>query len=155
MPFISEKIIDAVAEELDAQPENYEQLVQEFQDAQPQLMAFILSEDTLFLSPDERDYLLYLGLIIWETVRQQNPQLKEIDSETIGKAEDDNWEKLETVKAKSFRERMDVFFVKYPQEDLLAFVEDALIPDEDSPITKEGREPLFVALKTIIDVIAE
>jgi hypothetical protein len=59
---------------------------------------------------------------------------------------------LEPVKSKPFQHKADVFFKDYPQEDLLAFVEDALADDEDSEVTKEGREPMFVALKTIIDV---
>lgn len=154
MVFIPEDFIDAVAEDLDAQSDNYEQLIAEFQQKQPELMAFILSEDTIFLTTEERDHFLYLSLIIWESVKRKHPEHEPVSSEKIGKAEDTNWEKLEKVKARSFRERLDVFFESYPQEDLLAFVEDALIPDEDSPITKEGREPLFVALKTIIDVIA-
>ncbi len=153
MVFISEEIIDALTEELEAQPENYELLVKSFQQTQPELMAYILSEDTLFLTPDEREHLLYLSLIIWESVRRQNPELPTMAIEKVEAAEDKNWSALEAVKARAFRERMDVFFDKYPQEDLLAFVEDALIPDEESVITKEGREPLFVTLKTIIDVI--
>lgn len=154
MTFISEEIIDAVAEALDLQPEKYEQLVEHFQQTQPELMAFIISEDTAFLTEEERDHFLYLSLIIWESISQQIAEIPLVKAEKVGQAEDINWEKLEKVKARSFRERMDVFFVDYPQEDLLAFVEDALTPDEESPITKEGREPLFVALKTLIDVIA-
>ena len=48
---------------------------------------------------------------------------------------------------------MDVFFENYQQEDLLAFVEDSLIDDEDEIVTKVGREPMFVALKSIIDCL--
>ncbi len=153
MPFIAESTIEAIAEQLDQEPDNYTKLVQEFQGLQPELMAYLLSEDTLFLTSEERDYLLYLSLVILESVRTQQ-SLVLIDSDTISKAEELNWEKLEGVSSKVFRERLDVFFADYPQEDLLAFVEDALIPDEDSLITKEGREPLFIALKTLIDVVA-
>ena len=55
--------------------------------------------------------------------------------------------------AKRFRDRMDIFFENYSQEDLLAFVEDNLVEDEDSLVTKEGREPMFVALKSVIDIL--
>jgi len=47
---------------------------------------------------------------------------------------------------------MDIFFKNYFQEDLLAFVEDSLIEEEEGLVTKVGREPMFVALKSIIDV---
>ena len=154
MTFITEEIIEGVGDTLGLHPERYGQLVEEFQASQPELMAFLVSDDTSFLTVHERDYLLYLGLVIWEAVRQKNPKIALVKAEQIGKAEDTNWQKLEAVKARTFRERMDVFFVDYPQEDLLAFVEDVLTPDEESPITKEGREALFVALKTLIDVIA-
>ena len=43
------------------------------------------------------------------------------------------------------------------QEDLLAFAEDAVLEEEDDPealVTKEGREPIFVALKTMVDVLS-
>jgi hypothetical protein len=70
----------------------------------------------------------------------------------IDQAEEDNWALLEPVKSKRFSDKADVFFKNYPQEDLLAFVEDMLTDDENTEVTKEGREPMFVALKTIIDV---
>ena len=154
MPFIAEATIEKTAQELDQQPDNYEKLIQELQALQPELMAYILSEDTQFLTTEERDYFLYLSLVIIESARQYQ-ELAPIFSQDISLAEDLNWEKLEAINAKTFRERLDPFFENYPQEDLLAFVEDALIPDEDSPISKEGREPLFIGLKTIIDVVTK
>jgi hypothetical protein len=39
---------------------------------------------------------------------------------------------------------------------LLAFIEEALLEDEGDPealLTKEGREPLFVAAKSLIDTL--
>ena len=53
--------------------------------------------------------------------------------------------------SRKFNEKIDPFFKDYPQEDLLAFVEDSLVQDEDSEITNEGRDYIFIALKTIID----
>ncbi len=152
MSFIEQHTIESVTAELNQQPEQYQQLVVNWQQEQPELMAYLFLEDTQFLSTDERDYLLYLSLVILESVKKQF-NLPLISSDQISIAEDNNWAKLEKVSARSFREKLDVFFASYPQEDLLAFVEDALVPDEESPITKEGREPLFIALKTIIDVV--
>ncbi|MEL6635885.1 MAG: hypothetical protein AAFW73_00245 [Bacteroidota bacterium] len=152
MSFIDEHTIERVAEKLNQQPEQYEAKVLHWQQQQPELLAYLFMEDTRFLSDDERDFLLYLSLILLESVTQIQP-IPPVSSEQISLAEDHNWEQLEKVSARGFRERLDVFFVDYAQEDLLAFVEDALIPDEDSTITKEGREPLFIALKTVIDVV--
>jgi len=41
---------------------------------------------------------------------------------------------------------------------LPALAEEAVLEDEDDPeslVTKEGREALFVSLKTVIDVLTE
>jgi len=60
---------------------------------------------------------------------------------------------MEANVGKKFRERLDEFFEETKQEDLLAFIEDALLDDEESPVSKEGREPMFVTLKAVIDTI--
>ncbi|MEO0876376.1 MAG: hypothetical protein AAFY48_17390, partial [Bacteroidota bacterium] len=46
------------------------------------------------------------------------------------------------------------FFKQHPaEEELLALVEDAILDDDESPVTNEGREPIFVSLKSIIDCL--
>ncbi len=82
-----------------------------------------------------------------------NPVLAKIPLKTIETAEDKNWEMLKDASGKHFRERLDVFFDAYPQEDLLAFAEDALVHDEEEMVSSEGREYVFIALKTIIDCL--
>jgi hypothetical protein len=77
--------------------------------------------------------------------------MDEIDSDELSVAEEKNWELLESITAKRFRDRLDVFFKDNKQTDLLAFVEDMLLDEEDELLTKEGREPMFVILKSIID----
>lgn len=77
-----------------------------------------------------------------------------VEVEIFEDAEEKNWELLEAgTSAQSFRERLDVFFEKTSQEDLLAFVEDALSDSEDGLTTKEGREVVFVFLKSVIDCL--
>ena len=41
----------------------------------------------------------------------------------------------------------------YQQEDLLALVEDSIQADEEEMVTPIGKEIIFVACKSIIDVI--
>ena len=58
-------------------------------------------------------------------------------------------------KFKTLKEIADFFFQDYPQEDLLAFVEDSLIDDEenDTPISNIGRNVIFVSMKSFIDCL--
>lgn len=153
MKFISESIIDAIALEIGDNESYYEKALEVFKEEQPILLGFLYSESFEAFNVKEREYLLFLALVIYHAIRKENPDIDIIDEDQISDAEESNWEKLETVTSKKFRERMDVFFKDYPQEDLLAFVEDALVEDEEEFdfLAKESREPLFVSLKSIID----
>ncbi len=149
--FISETIIDQVVEALEEA--DFEQEITDFTDEYPVLIEYWGAEDFTLLTQDERELMLYLLLVLTKSVEQAQGELPPFSDEALENAEERNWERLETVTSKQFRDRMDVFFDNYPQEDLLAFVEDNLVEDEDSVVTKEGREPIFVALKSVIDVL--
>jgi hypothetical protein len=157
MKFVSETIIDAVIEELEKLDDaRYEDRMEAFSEAQPLLFAWLFSEQFDLLTDDEKGYLQYLALIAWSAIERVNGPLGMVSEQEIGEAEEKNYEALELSAAKKFRERLDFFFENTPQEDLLAFAEDAVLEEEDDPdslVTKEGREPIFVALKTLVDVL--
>ena len=152
MKFISESIIDQKAAAVGA-TDDFSGLIESLKENQPAVLAFLLSESFDLLTQSEKDYAMFLTLVIWESIREVHPEQSAIDPQSIEKAEDENWEKISTASAKGFREKLDVFFENSPQEDLLAFLEDALMHDEDDSITKEGREYVFIAVKTIIDCL--
>lgn len=149
--FISESIIHEIAETMD--DVHIEPLVDDFADAQPAILAYIFSEDMEALSENEREYLLGITIIIWKAIEKVAGEIEEASSKEIEDAEEHNWELLESSPDRRFRDRLNVFFKDYKQEDLLAFAEDALVEDDDSPVTSEGREPMMVALKSVIDVL--
>ena len=118
-------------------------------------MGYVFSEDFDLLTQEERELLLYLMLVIWQSILRDGGEMEPVSKLALEDAEEHNWELLETVKSNNFRDRMTVFFDDSDQEDLLAFVEDNLVEDEDSVVTKEGREPIFVALKSVIDILTK
>ena len=157
MKFVSEKIIDAIIDELeDFSDVQYEQRMEDFAEAQPVLFAWLFSEHFDLLNEDEKGYLQYLALIAWQSIVKVNGPGEPVSEEQIGEAEEKNYEILEGTEAKKFRDRLNPFFENTPQEDLLAFAEEAVLEEEDeleALVTKEGREPIFVALKTLVDVL--
>lgn len=155
MTFVSEKTIDQITIELENSDTQFEQAVTRLEEEQPHILAFLFSENFEVLTTIEKDYLLFLCITIWRSVKKEIGTIGLISEEQIGNAEELNWGKITTAKGKTFRDRLDGFFENTPQEDLLAFVEDSLTMDEEgeNTVTKEGREPMFVALKTIIDVL--
>ncbi len=157
MEFVSEKIIDAVIDELEKLDDGqYETLMEEFAEAQPVLVAWLFSEHFDLLTDDEKGYLQYLSLIAWRSIVRVNGPGEPASEDQIGEAEEANFEILEASTDKKFRDRLNVYFEDTDQEDLLAFAEEAVLEDEDDPesmVTKEGREVVFVAVKTLVDVL--
>ena len=157
MEFVSEKIIDTVIDELESfNDDQYEAEMEAFSEAQSVLFAWLFSEHFELLTEDEKGYLQYLSLIAWRSIVRVNGEVEAVSEEQIGEAEEANYAILEASTSQKFRERLNDFFEGSPQEDLLAFAEEAVLEDEgdpDSLVSKEGREPIFVAVKTLVDVL--
>jgi len=156
MEFVSEKLIDQVALSLEGSTGAYEEAVEQLREEQPVVLAYLFNEELKIFTQGEKEYMLYLILVIWKAIEEADPgELPAISADTFTAKEEKNWELLQAQKKRSFRDKLDVFFDQYAQEDLLAFIEDALVEEEDEEeetvITKEGREAIFVILKTILD----
>ena len=119
----------------------------------PVIMGYLFSETFHFLTEKEKDYFLYLGMVLIKSFKTLHTEFRPLKKEFIEQTEEQNWVLLNESVGSRFRDRLTVFFENYPQEDLLAFVEDSLIPDEDDKnlVSKEGRDLMFVGLKTILD----
>jgi hypothetical protein len=157
MKFVSEKDIDSTIEALENySDEQYEQQMEAFAEAQPVIFAWLFSEEFELLTEDERGYLQYLALIAWKSNEKVNGPVGSVSEDEIGEAEEKNYAILEASTAKKFRDRLNPFFEDTTQEDLLAFAEEAVLESEDDPdalVSKEGREPIFIAIKTLVDVL--
>jgi len=155
MTFISENTIDQITIELENSTVKFEQALTRMEEEQPHLLAYLFNENFDVLTNAEKDYLLFLTITIWKSIKKEVGTIALVNENAIGSTEEKNWEIMSAAKGKTFRNRLDVFFNDTPQEDLLALVEDALTLDDDADrtVTREGREPMFVALKTVIDVL--
>jgi len=149
-------IIDEVTEELSASEKALEHTMNLMNEQQPVLLGYLFSESFDAFKENEREYLLFLSSVIWKSVFRVWGSQDPISSEEIEAAEEKNWVLLQQATGTEFRERLNIFFEdETEKEDLLAFAEDALLDDDDSPVSPEGREPLFVSLKTIIDCLVQ
>lgn len=151
---ISEKTIEAAAESIGSQDENgYQKLLESFKMKHPVVLAYLFSENLDLLTEEERNILLYLILVTRKSYLKENRnEPAPVSEDMLENAEDQNWTKLVDNNERDFRERLNPFFEGTRQEDLLAFFEDILMDDEEETVTKAGREYIFVAAKTVIDV---
>ena len=154
MKFVEESIIDSVAVRIGTSERERQQAIKSLESEQPTLLAYLFSENFKVFLPQEREYILFLVLVVLESVKEATQQtIPTISEEALSLAEEANWEKMQQINAKRFRERLDVFFEDTPQEDLLAFIEDALVDEEEGLLSKVGREPIFIVLKSIVDAL--
>lgn len=150
--FIEEKVIEEIAEKLGASPDLFATAIESVKDQQPAILGYLFSESFEALTNQERDYMLYLAVVVIQSIAEKSDsELMEVDA--IGEMEETNWTIANQHTSGTFRDQLNPFFENYKQEDLLAFVEDALIDEEEGLLTKEGRMPIFITLKTIIDLL--
>jgi hypothetical protein len=153
MGFVTEQTIEKTMEAIQKGADIQEQW-NAFAEEERDISEFLFSESFEILTKPERDYLLFLSLVIYKSAKVYFPDQK-IYLDKIEKAEEQNWDLWSKIKTGSFKERLDPFFENTAQEDLLALIEDALFYDEDEILTKVGREPMFIALKTLVDVLTK
>jgi hypothetical protein len=156
---ISEILIENIVERFeDYDDTQFAQLFEAMSQRQPAVHAYFFTEDAELLTQDEREWALYLALVILHSVESIRvpKKLLPVPTEHLEQAEEANWETLEKTIGKTFRDRITIFYDTTKEEDLLSFIEDALTETDettDNIISKEGREPLFVMLKTVVDVL--
>jgi hypothetical protein len=148
---ITETTIDAQVTDLEAS--DFDADLAAFSRAQPFLMDYLSGEDTGAFTEAEQELLFFAALVLHHSVEEVHGKLDIIVGDKIAAAEEDIFEILGEQQSRVFRDRLTVFFDQTKEEDLLAFIEDLLISEEDTNVTKEGREPLFVILKTCMDVM--
>lgn len=149
--FVPEQLIDTVAEELGASEGLFSVTLQEMEEGQPVLMAYLFSDNFSLFTEKEREFLLFLIIVVYESTKRVNGIPRPIIEDELSQAEEQNWTRLQTAKGRGFHEKLDVFFQDTSQEDLLAFAEDGLSDIEDGYVTKEGREAIFITVKSVID----
>lgn len=150
---IKEDTIEAAIEELNTSEDTYENAVDLFREEQPVILGYLFSETFEPFSKKEQEFIFYLALVLFLSVRRELGAQARVKEEQLSKAEEHNWELLSEVKSKRFHERLDVFFEDSEEEDLLAFLEDAFSDETDEFVTKEGREAAFVSLKAVMDCL--
>lgn len=150
---IQESTIERTLNRLESGREDFEVEFRDFAESQPDLAAFLTNEENTLLSEQEREILLFGALVIYESVNDQLVTPAPCTQAMIGQAEEANYELMPEKGA--FRDRLTPLFEDSEEEELLAFAEDLIVADadEETTIAKDARAPMFVMLKTVVDVL--
>jgi len=150
--FIKEGFIEQRIEALEDEAK-IQEWIGDFLAAEPVLASFIFSEDVNILKEEEKELYTYIIAGIWATVAKEHYQTANLNPDQVAEIEEANWDKFQQQKG-GFREKLDTFFSGFPQEDLLALIEDLLEVDFiEEPMSQEGRDLIFIKSKTFLDAL--
>jgi len=149
MKTILEKEINDVLQKLENESIDLDSTLVSFTKWQPFFFQFLSSENFKLLKEKEFDLLIFLLSTIFLVSEQIGEET--IEAKLIEELDEQNWTILND--SASFENAKDQFFNKYEQEDLLAFVEDSLVEDNEELVTQVGKEIIFLTTKTFIDCL--
>lgn len=150
---IKEHHINAVLDMIDQDDFDMEGALKKVDETLPNILAYSVSDSFELLTAEESDYFEYLGLTILISIMNNVDGIKDKSIDEIGEMEERMWEMMEAQKSKEFNKRLDVFFQSSKEEELFAFVEDGLTPEDNDFVSAAGRELMFVGLATMIEAL--
>lgn len=124
---------------------------------QPVLAGFLSAEDHEAFTEGETQYLYYLAVVCWKSFDATYPEMPEIDEDALSLKEEQNWNRIDSLRPASLKNIVDRFMSDYPEQEILFYLEDGLqLDDEDPehPVTKSGQIPMFVTLLTMVDMMS-
>ena len=151
MIYISEKIIDSVLNEFENNEHSLEHAFDAMIIQQSDLLYFLHESIEGVFSKDEQVLIQFVVAVLFKSILKEASFIGAISPEEIEYIDGQNWDVIERSTGGSFRKIVTGFFEGYAQEDLLVFIEDSLMEDENSFVTDDSRLPMFVLLKTILD----
>ncbi len=123
---------------------------------QPYVLAYLLGVDEDVLNQDERELLVYLGIVVFEMMRQGSKPLPRVTDEMLERALGENLEFVERCRGRGFRELLETvgnLVRSYGQPEILRYVLEALMEDseEGTLIRDQMKGLIMIHLKTLID----
>jgi len=122
---------------------------------QPIILAYLLAAGHDTLNQDEREMLLYLGLVVWRIMSQGSRPLNEITENILNEMEISNVKMIEYLEAESEAgaDAMKKIIDNYPQPEVLKYVVEALLEEqEEGCVIRDGNKGMMMLyLKTVID----
>ncbi len=150
---ISEQTIDTCIETLTNEDQDW---MKSMAEAQPVVAGFLAAEDLDAFTRNEVQYLYYLAVLCWMCFDETYPEMVEIEEDYISLKEEQNWNRIDSLRPGSLKIIVDRWIPDYPEPEILYYLEDALMLDDEDPehpVTKAGQIPLFATLLTLVDAL--
>ncbi len=111
-------------------------------------------------SQHEKKLIHYLGVVVWQMVKQSSKRLLKVTRKKLNRAEDTNLENLDFLASDTeadFVSATRFMLERYAEPEVLGYIIEALMDEEeyeetgDIPIRDEYRGLAFIHLKIALD----
>lgn len=161
MQTISTEIVDDTWKRMAAMPlDEMPKLMESMESEQPEIMAFLMAIDGDVLNQDERELLFYLGLVVWQIMRQGAPRPKRVGAKRLDElivSTEKVVDKFMNESAGDFMVLMSRAIKEHRQINVLRYIVEALFEVDDDAEYTETREEMkgvvFKNLKIVLDAL--
>jgi hypothetical protein len=142
--------------------EALEELIDQASEEQPFMLAYLMSAGETEFNESEQELLLYVGVVAWQIMREENVPIRSISEEDLEAAEETNRQLVEYLEGESEYELLDTVetvIANYNQGPLLRLVIESVMDEEEGayddlePVRDEMKGMLILYLKILIDCL--
>ena len=134
-------------------------LLNQMQAEQPVVLVYLLAVDDSIFNEHERELIFYLGMVVWQMMKQSKRRLRKVTHKKLMQAEEANYDLLERISVSpeaDFESVTETMLATYPEPEVFRYIVEAIMEEEDydpddPPIREEYRGLAFVHLKTVLD----
>lgn len=136
-------------------------LVNQMQQEQPAILAHLLYLDEFPFDPHERELIFYIGMVVWQIMKQSKQRLRRVALKKLSKAEKANYDTLELLASDSeadFFSATVAMVENHPEPEVMRYIVETIMDEEDydpddPPIRDEYRGLAFIHLKIALDAL--
>ncbi|GEM_PF-226545 len=154
---ISAEVVESTWQRIAAQSiKGAQKLVNRMSKEQPIVLAYLMAVDDDIFNQEERQVLLFVGIVVWQIMLQANRPLPVVTEEMLDKAEAGNLKMAEYLQSETgagFEEATRKIIESYAQPEVLRYVVEAIMEEteEGCPVREDNKGIMLLDLKTVID----
>ena len=131
---------------------------------QPYLLVHLMAADDTLFNQDERETIFYVGMVVWQIIKQSKRRLGQVTRKKLERADNANYEMLELLASDTeadFMSASEIMVLDYPEPEVLRYIVEAIMEDDeeddpDNPVIRdEVKGMAFVHLKIALDALIQ
>ena len=131
---------------------------------QPVILSHLLALDDTPFNEHEKELINYLGVVVWQMIKQSPKRLLKVTRKKLQRAESANLDTLELLASDTeadFYSAIQLTLERYKEPEVLGYIIEAIMDEEeyeeneDIPIRDEYRGLAFYHLKIALDAFID